>query len=69
MRKQKLCVTLTEDSHNFITMVAEEIGSNKSAAVDLIIDAASGNLGTLMVKHHYDNGFERQDGRKGKVGE
>lgn len=59
---------LTLDCLEFIKAVMEELDVDMSTAVNVIIDAASGNLGTFMIKHHYNNGFERQDGRK-KVGE
>ena len=64
MRKEVLNATISGESYRFVENVAEEIGKGKSYALDLIIDAASGNLGTHMILHHYRNGFDRKDGRK-----
>lgn len=64
MRKKVLNSTIGEESYQFIENVMEETNSSRSAAVDLIIDAASGNLGMHMIVHHYHNGYDRKDGRK-----
>lgn len=64
MRKKALSVTISEDSCRFIEGIAEELGMARSAAIDLIVDAASGNLGTHMIIHHYHSGYDRKDGRK-----
>ena len=64
MKKKHVNVTLSEEVWEFVEGVADEIGSSKSAALDLIIDTASGNLGMHMILYHYKNGYNRKDGRK-----
>lgn len=60
-----LNITISEDRLAFVEKLRRELPKmSRSCAIDLVLDAAQGNLGIHLVKHHFHNGFSRADKRK-----